>query len=127
MAQLKFLVLIDENMANGVVEGLEKRSVEVRRVIDVVPAGTKDDPLLEFAYQHGYTLITHDENIKRHVEKRVDAAKEHCGVFIAPNKLQGPDGIGRIVDFIAEYDAFIKGGAASLENDVYNKITYIPG
>jgi predicted nuclease of predicted toxin-antitoxin system len=125
VAQNKLLVLIDENMSNAVAEQLRKRGVDVTRVIDILPTGTKDDPLLEYAYQHGYSLVTHDQRIRKHIDKRFAAAKEHCGVFIAGDEVQGEDGVGRIVAFVAEYDELIKGGAASLEDDVYNQSLYI--
>jgi predicted nuclease of predicted toxin-antitoxin system len=123
--QAKFHILTDENVNNAVSEQLRKRGVDATRVIDVVPAGTKDDDLLEYAYQHGYSIVTHDERIRKHVEKRLASGKEHCGVFIAGDNFQGEDGIGRIVEFVADYDALIKAGAASLQNDVYNHSIYI--
>src|SRR5690349_12212626 len=114
MSQAKFLSLVDENMSNAVAEQLQRRGVDTIRVIDVLPTGTKDDRLQEYAYQHGYTLLTHDENIRSHIDNRPSEGKEHCGVFIAPNALQGPKGIGRIVEYVTEYDELIKAGAATL-------------
>jgi predicted nuclease of predicted toxin-antitoxin system len=126
MSQTKFLVLTDENISNAVAEQLKKRGVDAERVIDLLPEGTDDDALLEYAYQHGYTIVTHDERIKSHVGQRVAEGKTYCGVIIAAHDLQGTNGIGRIVGYLAELNEFIEGGAATLENDVYNRINYIP-
>jgi hypothetical protein len=126
MSQTKFLVLTDENISNAVAEQLKKRGVDAERVIDLLPEGTDDDALLEYAYEHGYSILTHDERIKSHVEQRVSTGKSYCGVIIAPHELQGPSGIGRIVGYLSELNEFIKGGAATLENDVYDRINYIP-
>jgi hypothetical protein len=35
------------------------------------------------------------------------------------------NGVGRIVEFVADYDELIKGGAATLQDDVYNQVIYI--
>jgi predicted nuclease of predicted toxin-antitoxin system len=125
VAQLKFLVLTDENMENAISEQLKKRGIDASRAIDVLPVGTKDDELLEYAFQHGYSIVTYDKNIASHIDSRLDAGKKYAGVFIATEKLQGGKGVGLIIDFIADYDALIKGGAASVEDDVYNRTIYI--
>jgi predicted nuclease of predicted toxin-antitoxin system len=126
MSQTKFLVLTDENISNAVAEQLKKRGVDAERVIDLLPEGTGDDTLLEYAYQQGYSLVTYDKRIRKHINIRTTDGKEHCGVFIAAEELQGDAGIGRIVEFFTELNELIKGGAARLEDDVYNQVNYIP-
>jgi hypothetical protein len=126
MSQTKFLVLTDENISNAVAEQLKKRGVDAERVIDLLPEGTDDDALLEYAYEHGYSIVTYDKRIRKHIDKRVSEGNDHCGVFIAPEDLQGDIGIGRIVEFLTEFNELVNGGAATLHDDVYNQIIYIP-
>lgn len=120
----EFKILADENIANAVVEQLIKNGIVAERVQKVLPEGTTDPDLLEYCYQHGYTLVTLDRGMDGHAANRINSGKEHAGVFIGAN-LQGPQNIGTIVNFIVLYDEAIKGAAASVEDDVYNKIIYI--
>lgn len=125
MAQAKLFILVDENMGNAISDQLKEHGVDASRATEHLAFGTSDDDLLEYAYQHGYSIVTHDERIRGHIDKRFEAGKEHCGVFIAPHDLQGDKGIGRVINEIVEYDELIKGGAATLEGDVYNQTIYI--
>jgi hypothetical protein len=125
MAQNQFKILTDEHIAGGVVQQLRKNGVMVERVEDTVGKGTPDPDVLEYANQHGYTLLTHDESIVAHITNRLNSGSNHCGVFIAPNQFRGSKGIGRIVDYVTEWHELIIGGAASLQNDVYNQVNYV--
>ena len=89
MAQERFRILADENIANAVVEQLIKNGVDATRLIAVLPESTPDPDVLEFAFNEGYTILTHDERITRHIKVRQDAGQEYCGVFIAGDHLQG--------------------------------------
>lgn len=124
MTQPQFKILADEHISNAIVEQLRKKGLTVERVIDVLEAGTPDPELLEYAYENNYTLLTQDEHIRKHINQRYSENKAHCGVFIAP-KSQGSSGYGRIIAFVADYHELIEGGAATLEEDVYNRIEYI--
>jgi predicted nuclease of predicted toxin-antitoxin system len=125
MARSLFKVLVDENMSRAITNQLIQKGVHAVQVQDILPPSTKDPELLEYAYQHGYSLATHDERITEHITERQNANKEHCGIFIAVNRLQGPSGIGKIVEEIVFYDEAIKGGAATLGDSVYNQLIYI--
>ena len=121
----EFKLLADEHIAGAVIDQLNGKDVDIRRVIDILPEGTPDPDLLEFAHENGYALLTHDEHITRHLAARQQDGKAHGGVFIAGQLLQGKGGIGTIVKFIAEYNELIEGGAATVQGDVYNQIIYI--
>lgn len=123
MAGLRLLVLADEDIENAVSEQLTKRGIEAKCVSDVLPIGIDDNTLLEYAYQHSYTIITIYHDIAQQITKRISEGKNYSGVFVADKYLEG--GIGYIIDFIADYDKLIKGGAASLQDDVYNQTIYI--
>jgi predicted nuclease of predicted toxin-antitoxin system len=125
MAQNEFKILVDENMTRAITSQLNAKGVTATQVQDVLPEGTGDPEVLEYAYQNGYILLTFDEHIAKHVSARLNEAKEHCGVFIAGDHLQGPNGIGRIIEEIVFYQEVIKAGAASIEDNIYNQINYI--
>ena len=125
MVQSQFRILTDEHIASGVVQQLRKNGVKVERVEDTVGKGTPDPDVLEYAYQHGYTLLTHDEALVGHTTNRLDSGKSHCGVFIAGDHLKGSNGIGRIVGEIVFWHTATQDGAANLQNDVYNQVNDI--
>jgi hypothetical protein len=52
-----------------------------------------------------------------HVNARIAEGKEHCGVFIAGDHLQGPKGIGKIVEELALWHEAIMNDAASLQHE----------
>lgn len=121
----KFVILTDENIGKNIVEQLRAKGVQVDRVEDVLGKGTLDPTILEYAHENGYALLTYDESILQHITDRFAENKNHHGVFIVSHHLQGDAGIGRIVTEVEFYDQSIKGDAASVENDVYNKIIRI--
>jgi hypothetical protein len=125
MAQQRFMIITDEQIAMAVVIQLRKQGVFVERVEDTVGKGTPDPEILEYAFAKGYTLLTHDERIVGHVTDRLDAGNNHAGVFIAPNHLRGSKGIGSLVAEMAFWHEAITSGAATLQDDVYNQIKYI--
>lgn len=125
MAIGQFVILTDENIANEVALQLQAKDKNAVRLIDELPAGTPDSDVLEYCHQRGYTLLTHDESITKHIKERIEAGKEYAGVLIAPNHLQGVKGIGRIVKAIETLDTNIKEGTESIIDNVYNQIRYI--
>ena len=125
MAQQRFRILADVNIMAAVVEQLRLRGVEADRLVDLLPQDTKDPDILQFAYDNGYTIVTHDKRMTGHVKDRTSAGKQFLGVFIALDHLQGPDGIGSIVEELVFWHEAIVAGAASVQNDVYNEIRWI--
>lgn len=121
----EFKLLADEHIAGAVIDAIKGHGIEIKTVRDILTEGTPDPELLEFAYENDYILLTHDEHITRHVVARREEGKEHGGIFIAGHHLQGKGGIGRIVTVIVEYNDFIQGGAATVQDDIYNQIIYL--
>lgn len=121
---MEFKVMTDEHVANAVSEQLIQKNVEAIRLIDVLDSSTPDPEVLEYCHEHGYALITLDRGMDGHAKARVNAGSEHAGIFIAA-KVQGTAHIGIIVNFITLYNEAIKESAASVENDVYNKVIYV--
>ena len=124
MAQTPFRVMTDEHVPNAVAAQLIEKGVDAVRLIDVLPAGTKDPQVLDFAHANNYTIVTLDQRMMKHINRRTDEGNEHAGVFIGIN-LQGTTYIGKIVSTVVLYDEAIKAGAATVEEDVYNEIIYI--
>ena len=119
---VSFVVMADEHLANAVVEQLNQKGVYAVRLIDYLQAGTPDPEVLEFCFQHSYALITLDKRMRGHIQARANDGLEHAGVFIGTEDLQGTKGIGIIVNFIVFYHEAIMIGAATVANDVYNKV-----
>lgn len=119
---IPFMVMADEHLANAVVEQLNQKGVNAVRLIDYLNAGTPDPEVLEFCHQHGYALITLDKRIRGHIQARTNDGLEHAGVFIGTEDLQGINRIGIIVNLIVFYNEAIMAGAATVADDVYNKV-----
>jgi len=120
-----FKLLADENIPVAVIDQLISRDIDITRVRHVMPEGTPDPDLLEYAHKNGYALLTHDQKIIRHIAARHREGKGHAGVFIAGRHLQGEHGIGTIVTSILEYHALLAAGAGTVQNDVENHVKYI--
>lgn len=125
MLQENLRILTDENVSKTVTDQLRAKGVDANRLIDHMPEGTPDPDVLEFAHENGFALLTHDESITKHITDRVNEGKDYTGVIIAPNHLQGPKGIGKIVTKIVELDTEIKQGSKTVEDTVYNQLKYI--
>lgn len=123
MAEKQLAILTDENISQAIYEQLIAKGVKAERVINVLPEGTSDPELLEWAHTRKYALLTHDQAIRKHIKARQEAGKEHAGVFIISRHLQGT--VGPIVTYLVELNEYIEGGAASVEEDVYNIINPI--
>ena len=116
---------INRRVAAAVVNQLAGTGVEIRRMGDALTEGAPDPVVLAYALENGYALLTHDEQITRHIATRHKDGKGHAGMFIAGRHLQGRRGIGTIVTFILEYHALIAAGAGTVKDDVYNQTIYI--
>jgi predicted nuclease of predicted toxin-antitoxin system len=124
-SQSNFKILADVHIPAAVVEQLRKRGVTIETVPDLLGQDTPDPDILEYANQHGYTVLTHDKKMQKHVNDRVATGKEHCGVFIGGDHLQGDKGIGKIVANVVFMQEAIAGEAATLQDEVYNQIKWI--
>lgn len=119
---MKFMVMTDEHVANAISEQLVRKGIEAIRLIDALPESTPDPDVLEYCHQHGYALITLDKGMRDHAASRFSEEKEHAGIFLGNKDFQGAKGIGTIVKFIIFFNDAVNGGAASVEDDVYNEI-----
>lgn len=118
----QFMVMTDEHLANAIVEQLIRKGVDAVRLIDHLPTGTPDPDVLEYCHEQGYALITLDEPMRGHIHARSQQSLDHAGVFIGTKEMQGAGSIGTIVNFIVFFNEAIENGAATVEDDVYNRI-----
>jgi hypothetical protein len=125
MSQLKFFT--DEHIGKAVVEQLRRRGIDVLRCEDVDMKGVDDSRLLEYATEHGYALLSMDDDVTTLHAECVKAGKLHCGIFYAPMaQFSGPQGIGPIVLFCAEWAELIGDDADDLAENIHNRLIYIP-
>jgi Domain of unknown function (DUF5615) len=125
MAQQHLKILTDVNIPHAVFEQLCLCGVDSEKLIDVLLEHSKAPDILQFAYDNGYTIVTRDKRIWSQVNSRIANGKQHLGVFIVPESLQGPDGIGRIVEALALWHEAITVGSANLQNEIYNQVRWI--
>jgi hypothetical protein len=124
MSKLK--IFTDEHIGKAVVEQLQRRGVDVLRCEDVDMKGVDDRRLLEYAAEHGYALLSMDDDVTILHTEWVKAKKPHCGIFYAPMaQFFGPQGIGPIVLFCAEWADLIGGDADELAENIHNQLLYI--
>lgn len=57
--------LIDENVPSSAVAVLQEIGQSVRRVVDILPAGTDDEALAALAQKEDWILVTHDKDFKK--------------------------------------------------------------
>jgi len=118
-------ILADVHIHPGVIEQLRERGIRIERVTDILGQDTPDSTILQYAAGERFTILTHDKRIQSHVNDRIAEGSNLCGVFIADHRLMSEAGIGTIIEEITFWNDALQGGAAKLENDVYNQIRWI--
>ena len=88
---------VDENVAAAKIDQLAEKVVDIKRMSHVLPEGSLDPDVLAHAHENGYALLTHDEQISRHIATRRKEGTGQGGVFIAGHHLQGRRRIGAAV------------------------------
>jgi predicted nuclease of predicted toxin-antitoxin system len=113
----------DAHIPRTIVTQLQQKGVDILRCEDAGMKYAKDESLLEYATQEGRTLVTCDEDFFRLVVQWREAGKNHAGIVYIVSEKQGI--IGVIVKELLFLHQAIEGGAASLQEDVYNQVLYI--
>lgn len=122
---LQLMVMSDKHIDDSVVTQLRHRGVDVLRVPDVQMDAEDDELILEYATEHGRTVLTFDSDFEDLHKQWMEAGKNHCGIFKCYNTLHGQKGIGKIVTIIFEYYELIRDGVGTVENDIYNQVIYM--
>lgn len=124
MPILKFFT--DEHISKALIEQLRRRGVDVLRCEDVGMKAAHDSELLAYAAEHGYTLLSMDDDVTKLHRQWAEAGRIHSGIFFAPMvQFSGPQGIGPIVLFCAEWAELIGDDAAELESSIHNRLIYV--
>ena len=72
---------LDENIENGVAEGLRRRGIDVTTPRDAGLAGASDSDHLAFALQDRRIIVTHDRDFLRQVAQGIS----HAGIAFCPH------------------------------------------
>ena len=113
----------DTHIAKQVAIQLRERGIDVVRCEEVGMADADDDEHLEYAVQHGLTVITKDNDFLRLHAQWMAAGQEHAGIFFSSKR--AIPAIGEIVVVCSMYYELIKEGAGTAEDDVHNQTIFI--
>lgn len=113
----------DAHISKAIVDQARKRGVDIIRCQDVKLTEAEDIEHLNFAVEQGRTVISADADFPILDAQWRTTGKTHAGIiYILPDR---KDQIGRIVDYLEFLHQAIKDGAATLDEDVYNKLIYL--
>ena len=96
-------LLLDEHISPHVVDGLRRRSPQLRVFCmrdweDGRFLGTEDDALLAEAAARGFSLVTYDlRTIPTILKRWAEEGRSHAGVVLVDEKTIPPGDIGRLV------------------------------
>ena len=82
----RFPLLSDACVRQQVVDGLIRKGWNVERAIDVLPEGTEDDVLFEYAANHNRAFVTNDEAIQGIAERWLNEERTFTALIIWPRK-----------------------------------------
>ncbi len=113
----------DAHIPKSVVRQLLQKGVDIVRCEDIGMKYAKDEAHWEYAIREGRVLVTCDEDFFNHAAAWNEKGKSHPGIVFIISEKQGI--IGVIVKELLFLHEAIAGGAATLEEDVQNRILYI--
>jgi predicted nuclease of predicted toxin-antitoxin system len=113
----------DTHLDKAIAVQARQRGVDVIRCEEVGMATAQDFEHLAYAAAQGRTMISADADFTRlHAEWQA-SGQPHAGIiYIQPER---KDDIGAIVAALEFLHQAIEGGAATLEEDVYNTLRYL--
>ena len=111
---LKFYT--DTHVDKQVAIQLRNRGVDIVRCQEVGLEDADDETHLVYAAQEDRILITFDKRFRDRAFEWMSQKKQHAGVFICRDYLQGPGGIGPIVKECLFYHEAAMAGAAEEED-----------
>lgn len=121
--KLKFYT--DKHVPKSVSVELRKRGIDAVRCEEVGMGDASDEEHLEYAAREGRIIVTFDKDFKRIHAEWMSQSRTHAGIMFVSRRLQGLDGVGRIVLTLIDYYDLIVGGAGTIEADIANRITFI--
>jgi hypothetical protein len=122
---LKFYT--DSHIPKAAADQLRAKGVDVVRCQEVGMTDAKDRSHLEYAVREGRAVVTGDKHfLELHAEWQA-AGRKHKGIFYVQPAVRHLKKaiIGIIVRELAFYHEVVTGGAATIEEDIYNQVIYI--
>lgn len=121
--QLRFYV--DSHIAKAIVIQLKRRGVDIIHCDDVGMSEASDAEHLVYATEHQRVMVSQDRDyVDLHYEaQRLETS--HEGIIVIRGQLQGEAQISFLVKSLFELDELVQGGAATLEGDFINKLTWL--
>jgi predicted nuclease of predicted toxin-antitoxin system len=107
-------ILTDEHVPPAVANTLRSEGVDATTIYDTDLVGVNDQPLLAYAEQHDYAILTNDQHF---VSKQFVEECDHCGIFFYEDQRTPRSDIVRAV-----HNALSVLRAEDLRND----IIYVP-
>jgi hypothetical protein len=117
----------DSHIPKAVTNQLRAKGVDIVRCQEVGMTDAKDQSHLEYAVREGRAVVTGDKDFLRlHAEWQA-AGRKHEGIFYVQPAVRhlGKGAIGVMVRALAFYHEAVTGGAAMVEEDIYNQVRYI--
>ena len=118
---------VEKHIAKAVTTQLRLRGVEAIRAEDVGLSHDDDARIQQYVLDHRYTLVTGDEDfLAAHMQRQRAGHQDYGVVFVSPEvRGRGEAAIGQIVKELTLLHEAVLGGAASLEDDIYNRVYFI--
>ncbi|MHB8625538.1 MAG: DUF5615 family PIN-like protein [Aggregatilineales bacterium] len=111
----------DANIAKAV--AVQLKGIDIVRCEDVGMKYADDEPHLIYAVRESRTLITGDEDFLELDARWHSQGRTHAGIIFIQH--HDRENIGKIVNRLQFLHEAIIGGAASLEDDVYNRVEFL--
>ena len=98
-------ILADTHISRVIVSQLRAKSVDAVHLeeITVLPNNAPDEVILEYATLHNRSVLSLDDDFRNWHYRFLAEQKDHAGIFLGDNTMQGDAGIGIIVRTIVEY------------------------
>lgn len=113
----------DTHISKAVAIQARRRGIDILRCEEIDMASADDSEHLEYAATNGRTMVSADDDFTRLHAAWQAAGKQHAGIiYVHPSR---KDDIGALVAYFEFLHLSVDGGAAKLEQDVYNTIVYL--
>jgi len=116
---------LDSHIAKAVMIQLKRRGLDVIHCDDVGRSEAKDFEHLEFATQEGRVMVSQDRDFNWLDKIWRRENRVHAGIMLLPTGLLGGALIRYAIRELTFYDEMVAGGAATIEDDIYNQLLWL--
>jgi len=82
----KIKIYTDESVDIVIAKGLKRLGVEVSSCKDANNLSLSDRQQLDYSYENGFVLFTHDDDFLKLDAEYISQGKKHCGIIYAHQK-----------------------------------------